>query len=296
MRLFRTLRTHRPTSLADGTVDLYAPTAWRKMTQAQLRYVLMLLSMFEDVTVVKTYMLFRLSGIHAEGPVSRITREQPKAFACWYRPAWWRPRRWFTLEPWQVESMIRQFDFIDPFDGMDVRLERIRGCRAVDDILDHYPFGDYLMAEQYYQLALSSGNPMMIEKLATYLYLKKRLCFVKWWRLLWIIPLPVFEAKEFHPARLSLSPAEQMGTLRWFAHVKGVFAERWPYFFRRVDADIEEMDIDLVGAMNAQIRALTEGDISKEEIIKALPCWRALTELNEKAREAKEFHEKYDRK
>ena len=31
--------------------------------------------------------------------------------------------------------MIRQFDFIEPFDGMDVRLERIRGCRAVDDIL-----------------------------------------------------------------------------------------------------------------------------------------------------------------
>lgn len=36
---------------------------------------------------------------------------------------------------WQVESLIRQFDFIDQFDSMDVRLERIHGCRAVDDIL-----------------------------------------------------------------------------------------------------------------------------------------------------------------
>ena len=89
---------------------------------------------------------------------------------------------------------------------------------------------------------------------------------------------------------------ESNGTLRWFAHVKSVFAERWPFFFRRVDADIEEMDIDLMGAMDAQIRALTEGDITKEETIKQLPCWRALTELNQKAREAKEFHEKYDRK
>lgn len=292
MRLFRTLRTHQPTSLADGSIDLYAPTAWRKMTQAQLRYVLMLLSLFEDVTVVKTYMLFRLSGIHVEGLPPRITRNQAKAFACWYRPAWWRTRRWFTLEPWQVESMIRQFDFIDPFDGMDVRLERIRGCRAVDDILDHYPFGDYLMAEQYYQLALSSGNPMMIERLACFLYLKKKVVVKRW--VLGLIP--DFGTKKIHPGKLSLSPAEQMGTLRWFAHVKGVFAERWPYFFRRVDADIEEMDIDLVGAMNAQIRALTEGDITKEDTIKKLPCWRALTELNEKAREAKEFHEKYDKK
>lgn len=275
MRLFRTLRTHRPTFLADGSVDLYAPTSWQKMTQEQLRYVLTLLSLFEDPATVKTYMLVRLTGIHIEGYTVRTAHDQPESYRCWFRPAWWKPRRWFTLETWQVQSFIRQFDFIDPFDGMDVRLERIHGCRAVDDILDHYPFGDYLMAEQYYQLAVSSGKPEMIERLACFLYVKRN-CR--------------------HPKRLSLSPAEQMGTLRWFAHIKSEFAARWTYFFRRVDADIEEMDIDLMGAMDAQIRALTEGDITKEETIKALPCWRALTELNEKAREAKEFHEKYDNK
>ena len=254
------------------------------MTQAQLRYVLTLLSLFGDLTTVKTYMLVRLTGIHIEGYTVRTSHDEPRKFRCWFRPAWWKPRRWFALEAWQVESMIRQFDFIDPFDGMDVRLERIHGCRAVDDILDHYPFGDYLMAEQYYQLAVSSRKPEMIEKLACFLYVKtKRHGF------LWL------KKKDVHPKRLSLSPAEQMGTLRWFAHVKSVFAERWPHFFRKVDADIEEMDIDLMGAMDAQIRALTEGDITKEETIKALPCWRALTELNEKAREAKEFHEKYER-
>lgn len=274
MRLFRTLRTHRPTFLADGSIDLYAPTSWQKMTQEQLRYVLTLLSLFEDPATVKTYMFVRLTGIHIEGYTVRTSHDEPKQYRCWFRPAWWKPRRWFSLETWQVQSFIRQFDFIDPFDGMDVRLERIHGCRAVDDILDHYPFGDYLMAEQYYQLAVSSGKPEMIERLACFLYVKRN---------------------GRHPKRLSLSPAEQMGTLRWFAHIKAFFAERWTYFFRKVDADIEEMDIDLMGAMDAQIRALTEGDITKEETIKALPCWRALTELNEKAREAKEFHEKYDR-
>lgn len=275
MRLFRTLRTHRPTFLADGSIDLYAPTEWRKMTQQQLRYVLTLLSVFDDTTVVKTYMLVRLSGIHIEGETIRVAHDQPKGYRCWFRPAWWKPRRWFTLEAWQVQGMISQFDFIDPFDGMDVRLERIHGCRAVDDILDHYPFGDYLLAEQYYQLAVSSGKPEMIDRLACFLYVQRN---------------------GKHPKRLSLSSAEQMGTLRWFAHVKSVFAERWPFFFRKVDAGIEEMDIDLMGAMDAQIRALTEGDITKEETIKRLPCWRALTELNQKAREAKEFHDKYDKK
>ena len=285
MRLFRTLRTHRPTFLADGSIDLYAPVEWRKMTQEQLRYVLTLLSLFDDPTVVKTYMLVRLCGIHIEGETIRVAREQPKSYRCWFRPAWWKPRRWFTLEPWQVQSLIQQFDFIDPFDGMDVRLECIQGCRAVDDILDHYPFGDYLMAEQYYQLALSSGKVEMIEKLATFLYVR-----TKRYGFLWL------RKKEVHPRRLSLTPAEQMGTLRWFCHVKSFFASRWPYFFRKVDADIEELDIDLVAAMDVQIRALTDGDITKEDTIRQLPCWRALTELNQKAREAKEFHEKYDKK
>ena len=110
----------------------------KKMTQQQLRYVLTLLSLFDDLVTVKTYMLIRLSGIHIEGYTVRTSHEEPQSYRCWFRPAWWKPRRWFTLEVWQVQSFIRQFDFIDPFDGMDVRLERIHGCRAVDDILDHY--------------------------------------------------------------------------------------------------------------------------------------------------------------
>ena len=285
MRLLRTLRTRRPTFSADGTINLYGPVTWRKMSQQQLRYVLTLLSLFVEPEVVKTYMLVRFSGIHIEGLGERFTRDQTKGCRCWFRPAWWKPRKWFMLEPWQVESLNRQYDFIDPFDGMDVRLECIRGWRAVDDILDNYPFGDYLMAEQYYQLAVGSGKPEMIERLACFLYVKTRRCGFLW-----------LKKRDVHPLALPLSPAEQMGTLRWFAHVKSVFAERWPFFFRKVDASIEEMDIDLMGAMDAQIRALTEGDITKEETIKALPCWRSLTELNEKAREAKEFHDKYDKK
>ncbi len=275
MKLFKTLQTRRPTFSADGSIDFYAPKSWRELTQDQLRYVLTLMSLFGSPVVVKTYMLVRFCGIHIEGLAERVARKQPRQFRCWCRPKWWKPRRWFTLEAWQVESFIGQFDFIDQFDGMDVRLERIHGCRAVDDILDNYPFGDYLMAEQYYQLAVSSGKEEMISKLACYLYLRPN---------------------GKHPKTLHLSPAEQMGTLRWFAHVKSVFAGLWPHFFRKVDAAVEEMDTDMRGAMDAQLRALTEGDITKEETIKRLPCWRALTELNQKAREAREFHEKYDKK
>jgi len=262
--------------------------AWRKLTQEQLLYVLTLLSLFDDKAVVKTYMFIRLNGIHVEGNTLQMMHEQPHSFRCWVRTKWWKPRTWFTLEPWQVQSVIRQFDFIEQFDGMDVRLERIHGCRAVDDILDGYPFGDYLYAETYYQQALMTGESRMIEQLARLLYLRRGIVAIDHFPWRWV--------GWKHPLRFRLSPAEQMGTLMWFAHVKSEFAERWPYFFRRVSGEMSEPEIDLIGAMNAQIRALTEGDLTKEAAIRRMPCWRALTELNEKAREAKEFHEKYDKK
>jgi uncharacterized protein YbjQ (UPF0145 family) len=48
-------------------------------------------------------------------------------------------------------------------------------------------------------------------------------------------------------------------------------------------------------AMNAQIRALTKGDITKEKEILALDTWRALTELDAQAREYDEMKKIYNR-
>jgi uncharacterized protein YbjQ (UPF0145 family) len=46
-------------------------------------------------------------------------------------------------------------------------------------------------------------------------------------------------------------------------------------------------------SMNAQIRALTKGDITKEQEILNMDTWRALTELNAQAREYQEITAKY---
>jgi hypothetical protein len=49
-------------------------------------------------------------------------------------------------------------------------------------------------------------------------------------------------------------------------------------------------------AMNAQIRALTKGDITKEKEVLTMDCWRALTELDAIARETEELNRKYNTK
>ncbi len=78
----------------------------------------------------------------------------------------------------------------------------------------------------------------------------------------------------------------------WYSRIKSVFAEQFPYFFKSGNNSEEDSDYNFVTAMNAQIRALTDGDITKEQEVLHMDTWRALTELNEKAREAEEYQKR----
>ena len=49
---------------------------------------------------------------------------------------------------------------------------------------------------------------------------------------------------------------------------------------------------DISLGIRAQVRALTDGDITKQQAVFETDCWAALTELDEKAREAEEFKQK----
>ena len=57
------------------------------------------------------------------------------------------------------------------------------------------------------------------------------------------------------------------------------------------EGDISELSV--LESINTQIRALTDGDVTKEQQVKQTDCWRALTELDAKAREAEEFRKKF---
>jgi hypothetical protein len=45
----------------------------------------------------------------------------------------------------------------------------------------------------------------------------------------------------------------------------------------------------LQDSMNTQIRALTGGDITKESLVLSMDCWRALVELEAKAKDYDEL-------
>lgn len=87
----------------------------------------------------------------------------------------------------------------------------------------------------------------------------------------------------------NFEPYELLGVFMWFSSVKEYFSSNFPHFFRPAKDGGELRREDILPAMQAQIRALTDGDVTKLQAVYNTDCWAALTELDNKAREAEEF-------
>ena len=143
---------------------------------------------------------------------------------------------------------------------------------AVAADLQAVPFEDYLACENYYQGFLHMQSMECLAEMAHLLYpkLSDKACLEK---------------------------AELLSVFYWFASVKANFTRMFPHFFTNIPQEKSNLlgsaDLgvgeELRQAMNAQIRALTGGDITKEAAILQMDCWRALTELDAKAQEAQEL-------
>lgn len=260
MRVSKTINPVPPSfSSADGkvTLRLRAPRSWGEMTQDQLRYTLNLIAQGLDRDAVKTYMFVRFTGIDVIG-------RRKEGWKCAVRTEDNKVKVVF-IDRMQVTSLLQQFDYIDSYEGMDVRLDRVRNLHAVDALLHGLPFIDYLNAEKAYQGYMMSREEQPLLNLFHILY-----------------------RDDAGKAAVDVRPdaAEALGTVMWYSHVKSMMNGAFPNFFRPAAGAAD--DYDIITAMNTQIRALTGGDITKEEQVLHKDCWRALTELDAKAREAAE--------
>lgn len=247
---------------SSGEVHLHMPTAWHELSQEQLRYILTLMSEGVEGAALKTFMLIRFNNI-------TIHSRNRNGWYC-SRPTPKGRKEIFTLHRNQVVAMVDTLNFIDTLEDMDVRLDGINGLQAVDELLHGVPFGDYLKMEIAYQGFLKSKAEQPLRSLARLLY----------------------RDQDGHTVDgTPYSPAELLGAHLWFAHVKAVLAREFPDFFRPASGEALE-DFDALDAYNAQIRALTDGDVTKEDTVRAVDTWRALTELNAKAVDAREMRKR----
>ena len=251
-----------PSTLSDDSVlHLTCPRSWEEMTQDQLRYALHIIGsgLYSSVEG-RTLMLLRFTGIE-------VVKKTSGGWLCKVEIDGHRKDHRFHLQSWQVQDMIGQLEYVDSYEAFDVRLESIAGFKAVDGLLHRVMFKDYLNMEKYYQGYLSTKEYRYALGLARLLY----------------------------PGGVTVvDDAEQIGCVMWFSYVKKVFSRHFRHFFR--PAPNAGRPVNWIEQMNAQIRALTDGDITKEKMVLESDCWRALTELDAKAHEAEEFRRRHPKR
>lgn len=247
---------------ADGTLQLYAPSSWQELGQEQLRYVLTLLTQGWTEYQARTYLLCRLCGIS-------VLTEKKEGWLCETSLTDGSTVRFF-LQTWQVEDFCHRFDFVFDGKGAANRLERIGTLMAADVELHGLPFANYMAADNFFQQYLSSDHSsnQPLREMARCLYRN---------------------ADGTEAESIDCTDAELMGVFLWFCFVKDNFSKAFPHLFKPA---ANATSYDPRAAMDAQIRALTGGDITKERLIEESDVWRALTELDAKAREAEELNKK----
>lgn len=154
-----------------------------------------------------------------------------------------------------------------------VRLDIIDGAEAIPaDISSDLSFDAWLACETLWQRYQVCPDDALLRQMAEILYNKEG---------------------------IKMTAAETLGIFYWWAGVKNLVSALFPNFFKKVGGDSESEPPsydELRRNIDAQIRALTKGDITKEREILALEAMRALTELDAQAREYDEIRKKYPAK
>lgn len=178
----------------------------------------------------------------------------------------------FMVSALQVAEAITLMDWLDELPQHPVRIERFRCHRALAADFDGVPFEKFLYCDNLYQGYLQTQDETLLDLMGNVLYDCKVKAFPS-------------------PFRIAL--------FYWFASLKQYFSRTFPHFLQptaNTDTNLLGSSIQPREAMNAQIRALTKGDATKEKDVLALDTWRALTELDAQAKEYEELNKKYPSK
>ena len=256
---------------AEGVLQLACPRSWAEMTQEQMRYALHVIGcgMYSSIEG-RTLMLLHFTGIE-------VLNKTPGGWTCSVSieddGKKKTKRHFFFMQSWQVQDMIGQLSFVGSYENFGCGLDTAGEFKAADKLLSGYQFGWFLSCERKYQAYLKTKEFRFLEDLARMMFMDG--------------DSPVGDGQK----EMEVDTALGMSVFFWYSWIKLEFSKLFPHFFKPVDKMGGEFSF--LESYNAQIRALTDGDVTKEEAVKQIECKRALTELDAKAREAEDFKAKY---
>ena len=253
--------------MATISINLNVPQGWHELDDAQLRYVYSLIAKEFAADEIKTLALLHFSGCKV------IARHDKSSFLLKHG------KDVFQTSGTLIAEVIPSLGWLDAIPASPVRLKKLRNHASVDAEFQGVPFETYIVVENLYQGFLSTQKDALLDEIAAVLY------------------KPSAKVMRLKGYKVRLTPEERISIFYWVASLKDMFARRFSDFFQPATANAENLlgsspniGKQLQESMDAQIRALTKGDITKEREILSLDTWRALTELNAQAKEYKQIN------
>ena len=239
------------------SINFIVPQGWHELSDKQLRYVYQLLANEFATDEVKNLCLLQWSGTKVIG------RQDSGAYLLK------KGKFLFEVTPLTLAELLPHLDWLGSIPTVPVRISKINRQHALPADFSEVPFETFIICDNLYQGYLTTQDDTLLDQLGATLYGKS----------------------------MTFKPYERINIFYWFAALKDTFSRKFPDFFQPVDAAtggnlLGSSAASVEDAMNAQIRALTKGDVTKEAEVLALDTHRALTELNAQAREYKELNAK----
>lgn len=243
-------------------MEFTLPTSWGELTQQQLRTVLTLYAVLADQTDGMTEVKIAAWANFCRVGIQRRTDQ---GWLCILLDGGGQ----FLLDPEQMPSVLEPLGWLDHPEEMTVRIEKVGDFEARKMYLNDVNFGEFLRLENFYQSYLITKDDGLMRDMATILY---------------------GMTKE-QAARLKQDIL--LGIFLWFGAAKKHWADIYHHFFKPSANGSAGTQEDQRESMNAQIRLLTKGDVTKNNQVLDTPLEPALAELDALAREAEEIKKKY---
>lgn len=234
------------------------PKSWQQLSDKQLKFAYKLIASNCSADNLKVRCLLKWSGLKLVG------LHNGTSFLFRFM------KRFFVLEAVKVKEMSLNLDWLCVLPEYPVCLDKIGRHKAIVADFCEVPFETYIIIDNLFRGYLATQSETILDDAAKILY---------------------------PGLRRKLRPWQRIAVFYWVASLKEYFSKRYRYFLKPASEAssgnlLGNAPIDAEEAMNAQIRALTKGDITKEKEVLALDTWRAMTELDAQAREYQQLKEK----
>ena len=243
------------------SINFIIPSGWTELSDKQLRYIYEMIAQDFATDEIKTLALLKWSSTKIVG------RQESGSYLLQ------KGKILFEVTPLSIAELLPALEWLGKLPSTPVRISKLHRCEALPANFQGVPFETYIMVDNLYQGYLQTHQDTLLDELAGILYGKA----------------------------LKLQPFERINVFFWVASLKEYLAKKYPDFYQPMSAGADgnllcSSTPKVEEAMNAQIRALTKGDITKEAEILAMDTWRALTELNAQVKEYAELNAKINSK